>query len=488
MIPEHQTVYDILSNFVKENGAYKAAFGTNIDVTYVQLVEDIDSVTRYLIAEGVKAGDCVCVIMDPTYSHMIFLLALDRLGATSGSYNFPAKTLMPQLWWHHVGYHYVFSEEKRSEEFRGKWVTVAELPRIAQSSNAEELPIDRSPDRVVRFLSSSGTTGTPKVVEVTREMLHKRISYTPFYEHRAGEGRHFIGMPMDNAGGYTSVIMALVYGCAVIVWNNSEDFLKLINKYKPNYLLLTPMTLRSIVVDGVQNNYTLDFVELVYSGGMIFDRRLIASCEAVFGDRVYNGYGSTEAWCPATGRISEYDGDSPHLIGDVMPEVEVQIVDENDQVVSVGETGAVRIKSDYVIQGYKDGDSAQNFKEGYFYPGDLGMLDGKNRLSILGRVDDLINIGGQKIIPEPIEYEIDVLPEVKESAVFQVITDEGARVCVAIVLNVGQASPEYHNVIIKKIQSRLDRLTPPRIFFVSELPRNGMGKIMRRDLAKALVK
>lgn len=488
MKQDHKCIYDIIRYHSERNEDIPAAVGTDLDVSFSQLVKDIDLVSHYIVSQGLQQDASVSIIMPPNYIHMVFILALDRLGIVSNSYTFPADTLMGQEWWNEIDFNCIFSTEIKPSIYKGKWITLNKFPETSIYQNAEALPIDHKPDRVVRITCSSGTTGLPKAIHLNRENVMKRITALIYYEPEFANDKHFVGMPLDTAGGYGVMLSALAHGCALVVWRSDENFLDLMLKYKPTHMLLTPLTLRNIAIYGFEHNIKLGFAKWVCSGGMIFDVRLKDSLQAVFGNTVINGYGSTEAWAVAGSWVHKHDY-TPYIIGHAVNGAQIQIVDENDREVLCGETGIVRVKTDFMIDGYVDGDNDSNFRDGFFYSGDLGSLDEQESLRILGRADDLVNIGGQKILPNPIEEELTNLSEIKEAAVFQASTKKGFRVCGALVLSdTEEQSPENHGVVIDRVKNSLGRLCPDRIFFVSELPRNGMGKVMRHALAQSLVK
>lgn len=480
-----QSVYDILANYADGNAAMSAAVGTDVDVNFAQLIQDVDDVSRYILAQGLKEDALVAVLMEPNYLHTVFILALDRLGMASLSYTFPPETLMQQQWWLDTDVQYIFSSKEAPANHKGQWVRVNDFPRVKGDC---VLPVDRKQDRIVRLMCSSGTTGIPKPIALTRENVMHRARNLLYFSPEEGKDSCFVGMPYDTAGGYNMMLSVLMYGCHLVLWGHDENFLKVMLNHKPSHMLLTPLTLRNIAVYGAEHNIRLGFVKLCLSGGMIFDARLQDPIRAVFGNSVVNGYGSSEAWGVAGGFVHEHNY-TPYMIGALCDGTQVQIVDEDHIELPRGEIGIVRIKTEFTIDGYFDGKNEDYFRDGYFYPGDVGKLDEQNCLSVLGRADNVINIDGQKILPEPIEEELTNLPEIEDAVLFQAPTKKGFRVCAAVVLSgdESQHSPDYHNAMIEKIKGHLGRLCPQRIFFVSALPRNAMGKVVRRELAHSLV-
>jgi acyl-coenzyme A synthetase/AMP-(fatty) acid ligase len=162
------------------------------------------------------------------------------------------------------------------------------------------------------------------------------------------------------------------------------------------------------------------------------------------------------------------------------------VVDENDQPVPPGQTGILRFRSPLQTAGYLDDEraTAQAFRDGWFYPGDTGSVGAAGYLFLSSRVDDTINVGGNKIDPRLIEELLDEQPEITESAVVAVTRDTGVPVLVAAV----EAQGPFDADALKRLcQERLGKVyTPSAIVQVDALPRNESGKVMRSALATAI--
>ena len=479
------SMYDIIAGFAEKQGNALAVVGTDIEVTYTQFLNDIDNVSRYLLSEGLSLGASASVVMESNYLHLVFTFAMDRLGVASCSYSFPFETLMPLEWWRDLKFDCVFSAEEKPAEYAGRWITLKSIKDVPSFPEDGEIPTDRSPETIVHYTTSSGTTGVPKCIPLTREIVMKR-AFCLAHLSLGPQVRFFCGFPAGSVGCHLLQTAVLAHGGTLVLWGSEENFVELFNKFKPCNVCLTPNAFRNIVIDGVNNNYSFDFLKTTMTGGVIFDRRLVDGALSVFGKNVINGYGSSETLGCAIGYIHEYTDDNPHLVGRILDNTEIQVVDDNDQILPAGETGIVRSKTDFMVHAYTDGSHSENFRDGFFYPGDLGFLDEQGRLSIVGRTDERINLGGHKIVPEPLEYELSSLPGVKEAAVFQAQTADGMRVCAALVLEGGEQSPESHAQIIQKVKTHMGRLAPQRVIFVSSLPRNASSKIIRHKLAEAL--
>src|SRR5262249_38512129 len=127
-------------------------------------------------------------------------------------------------------------------------------------------------------------------------------------------------------------------------------------------------------------------------------------------------------------------------------------------------------------------EDASIFKDGWFYPGDTGQLTADGILVIAGRVDEVINKGGDKAAPEMIEGVLRMLPQISDAAAFAIPGRD--QIWAAIVLK--EKMP--HEAILKFCKDRLAGMAPDRLIELDKIPRNDMGKIIREDMRKAIMR
>jgi len=182
-----------------------------------------------------------------------------------------------------------------------------------------------------------------------------------------------------------------------------------------------------------------------------------------------------------------YDGPRvPGRVGPPLPGVSVRVTDRiTGSVLPAGEAGMVEIRGPNVFEGYwrnPEKTRAEFTDDGFFVSGDLGCLDGSGSLAIVGRAKDLVITGGYNVYPKEVEAVIDALPGVLESAVIGLPhRDLGEAVAAVVVPRPGVALDEGE--ILAAVVDRLARFKRPRrVFLVSELPRNTMGKVQKNLL------
>jgi malonyl-CoA/methylmalonyl-CoA synthetase len=181
-----------------------------------------------------------------------------------------------------------------------------------------------------------------------------------------------------------------------------------------------------------------------------------------------------------------YDGDRiAGTVGLPLPGVSIRIANpETGVVLPQGEIGVIEIAGPNVFQGYwqMPEKTAAEFRDGHFISGDLGLIDAKGYVSIVGRAKDLIISGGYNIYPAEVENALDELPQVRESAVIGVPHADMGEGIVAVV--VPTVSGFNDAVALKAaLADSLARFKQPRVIdFVDELPKNTMGKVQKTVL------
>jgi malonyl-CoA/methylmalonyl-CoA synthetase len=215
---------------------------------------------------------------------------------------------------------------------------------------------------------------------------------------------------------------------------------------------------------------------------------LLAETHAAWRERtghaILERYGMTETNMNTS---NPYDGARrAGTVGFALPGVSIRIADpETGRALPEGEIGVIEIKGPNVFKGYwrmPEKTAAEFRADGYFISGDLGKIDDKGYIQIVGRGKDLVISGGFNVYPKEIETEIDGLTGVIESAVIGVAhPDFGEGVTAVVVPAKGVALDEA--AVLKALAGRLAKYKQPkRVLFVDDLPRNAMGKVQKNVL------
>ncbi|HEY8361085.1 MAG TPA: class I adenylate-forming enzyme family protein [Ramlibacter sp.] len=198
---------------------------------------------------------------------------------------------------------------------------------------------------------------------------------------------------------------------------------------------------------------------------------------AVFGGALVNRYGGNEA-----GGLCDLDAQG---VGVLRAGVEVRILDEAGRVLPPGEEGVVAVRTPALVQGYLElpHETAAAFRDGWFVSADVGMLLGERLLKLLGRHDDLVNLGGIKVPAARLEVSLRAQPAILECAVQAMQVDDGAvSLGVALVCAPGAT----HDVAAAQLRAALANWseTQVRVVFVDALPMTTAGKVDRMRLRR----
>ncbi|OYW34282.1 MAG: malonyl-CoA synthase, partial [Rhizobiales bacterium 12-66-7] len=214
---------------------------------------------------------------------------------------------------------------------------------------------------------------------------------------------------------------------------------------------------------------------------------LLAETHRAFAERtgqaILERYGMTETGMNTS---NPYDGERrAGTVGFPLPGVDIRITDpESGKVLAADEIGAIEVKGPNVFKGYwkLPEKTASEFHDGFFITGDLGKIDDRGYVHIVGRGKDLVITGGFNVYPKEVEGEIDALPGVVESAVIGVPHKDFGEGVTAVVVRAADAKVSEAD-IHAALEDRLAKFKlPKRIIFVDDLPRNTMGKVQKNVL------
>ena len=203
-----------------------------------------------------------------------------------------------------------------------------------------------------------------------------------------------------------------------------------------------------------------------------------------FGDVLYNLYGSTEvAW--ATIATPRDIREAPGTVGRPPPHTRLEILDEDGRPLPPGQTGHIFVAHEMLFEGYTDPSQSRRMVDGMMTPGDLGHIDEAGRLFIDSREDDMIISGGENVYPGQVEEVLRGHPDVEDAVVIGVEDERFGQRLVAYVVPRTTSGLTGEDVIAFG-RDNLARFKVPReVHLRDELPRNALGKVLRRELRPA---
>jgi acyl-CoA synthetase (AMP-forming)/AMP-acid ligase II len=345
---------------------------------------------------------------------------------------------------------------------------------------------------------TAGTTGVPKGVMLTHESFSSLLLATVEPADPDIEETNLISVPFYHIAGLQAALAAVYGGRTLVVMRQFEpaEWMQLAQEYRANRAMLVPTMLKHLMEHPRFSEYDLSSLNVITYGAAPMPLEVIREAIAKFpGARFINAFGQTETASTITmlppddhvldGSPEEVETKLKRLtsIGKPLDDVEVEIVDEAGEPVSQGDTGEIVARGSRMMAGYWREESAtqETIKGGWIYTGDLGYQDQDGYIYLSGRAKDFIKRGGEMISPEEVEQVLRSHPELDDAAVIGVPDAEWGEEVRAVV--VGRAGWVNEEQIIEFCRDRLAGFKRPRsVVFVEELPRNVMGKVLKRDL------
>lgn len=333
-------------------------------------------------------------------------------------------------------------------------------------------------------LLTSGTTGTPKGAPRGKTSPLFSAQLLDRVPRRRGQ-TCMLAAPMFHGTGLGQAVLSLALSNRLVLRRkfNPEETLRAVQNHGCDVLVVVPTMLQRILAlpKDVRDRYDTSSLKIIFVSGSAMPPDLVERTLAEFGPVLYNLYGSTELAVMTVAMPEDLLHD-PRTAGRAPVGCAVRLYDpQGEEITEPGVIGRVFAGSDVSFAGYTDGRTKESI-DGLQSSGDVGHFDGTGRLYIDGRDDDMVICGGENVYPLEVENLITSHPEVDEVAVIGVSDDDfGQRLNAYVVLIDGATlAPDD---IRDYVRANLARYKIPRdVEFLSSLPRNATGKVLRGEL------
>jgi acyl-CoA synthetase (AMP-forming)/AMP-acid ligase II len=346
-------------------------------------------------------------------------------------------------------------------------------------------------DDIALILHTSGSTGRPKRVPLSHANLTISAQNVARHYQLTKDDVSLCVMPLFHVHGLVaSTLATLSTGGTVVVPAKFSplSFWRVARDYGVTWYSAVP-TLHQLLLARVQPGDPkpagAEKLRFIRSCSASLPPQVMHDLEAAFGAPVLEAYGMTEA--------SHQMSSNPLPPGDRLPgsvgrgtDVLVSIMDAQGNHMKPGEHGEVVIKGPNVTRGYENNPeaNASSFTDGWFRTGDQGFLNAAGYLTLVGRLKELINRGGEKISPREIDEVLLAHPAVAEAVAFGVVHPTwGEEVAAAVVLR--EAGATEADLLAYCKERLADFKRPKQIHITQTIPRTATGKIQRRIVAQA---
>jgi acyl-CoA synthetase (AMP-forming)/AMP-acid ligase II len=371
---------------------------------------------------------------------------------------------------------------------------------VVSSASSDESFIEIGDEDITMLMYTAGTTGRPKGVPLRHSAF---VSYVLENVEPASpdiEERNLLTVPLYHVAGIQAMLAAVYGGRTLVMMRQFEvtEWLETIQKEKATRAMLVPTMLKRVIDDPGFSLYDLSSLKVVTYGAapMPFEviNKAIKTMPRV---KFINAFGQTETASTITslgpedhnieGTEEEKQKKLKRLssIGRPLPDVEVKIVDEEGKALPPLGVGEILARGPRIMTGYwrdEQKTSQVMTQDGWLRTGDMGWMDEEGYIYLAGRGDDMIIRGGENISPEEVENVLHSHPKVEEAAVIGVPDPEWGQEPKAVVVpKKGEVVTQEE--IIEYCRLKLSGFKRPRsVIFIDSLPRNPMGKVLRKKL------
>lgn len=372
------------------------------------------------------------------------------------------------------------------------------LSDLLAKAEPDENEAEVEDEDVSVLMYTSGTTSLPKGVMLSFRDFTAYVTANVEMADGTERGAFLVCAPFYHIAGTTAMMTNLWTGRKMIIMPQFEpgNWLQLVAQEKVTHAFVVPTMMKQVLDHpNFANTDLSSLTNLAYGGAampLAVIRRAIDAFPKTIG--FVNAYGQTETTSSLTilgpddhrmtGTAVEVELKLKRLnsIGKPLPDVEIKVRDDEGQLLPPGEVGEIIIRTPRIMKGYAGHVDDAALPDGWRATGDLGWVDEDGYVFFAGRKDDMIIRGGENIAPAEIETVLMSHPAVDEAAVIGVASVEwGQTVKAFIVLRASQKADTLE--IQEFCRTRLASFKrPEQLEFIEALPKNALGKILRKDL------
>ncbi|GAB6853457.1 AMP-binding protein [Asaia astilbis] len=454
------------------------------DWTFAQLDRDVKAVASALGKLREADPRLIGIHCGNLYWHWVFIFALASLGlasaslpeSSSPSFLRDVQLLEPDIVLSLGGLSLLDTQVLEVSE---GWLT-----RVREAE-PQELDVVIDCDKICRYAIAAGTDAERRALSMTFRQAETAIMHMIFQDQILGKSSAERPHVLSTIGVIS--LTGFIVGCASLCGGSPLNFVShtdigiLIARRIPTVAVVTPSHLAHIIEVLPPGMSPLETLKLIVTGGRL-SRLLRDQTLSKLTPTLITAYGTDEVGAVALGDASGFEADE--MVGTPLPWVTLQIVSQEGEILPMGQEGIVRVKSSGLLDGYVDvqEDQSRHFADGWFYPGDRGKLAADGSLRLLGRVDDLVSIGGEK-------FDLGVIDDIARDILGQrdlgsfLSLDETGRDRI----NIALASDKGFDAdrLAQALRAFYPSLPPVRVMSVDHIPCSLDGQVDRERLGHA---
>lgn len=487
-LSDAQTLPETLRHWSRRTPNRTALVHGEHSLSYAQLSSAAEAAVAGLMSRGVQSGDCVVLVGDNSVEWVVAYLATLRLGAVVSPAN---NRLNPSQFREQcdvLDAGLVLYDEAHADLARAGGRPVADVAEL--SSGCEDAVADLpwpAPEAEALVSFTSGTTGAPKGAVLTHDALFQGSHVWPTYLGTGRSDSTLVLVPLFHNTGFVDQLghMLIAGGATHLLgrYKTAEAIAELAAR-PVTFLTAVPSILRLLTV-AKDADSAFAHARIVEFGGSPMPEAWSAEIHRRWpAIQLIHGYGLSEFTSVCTFLPHDLVLVKGESVGRAAPGVDLQITRVDGAAAQTDEVGEIWVKGATRMLRYwgQPELTAQKFAGDWLRTGDLGRVDSDGLLWLTGRVDDVINRGGEKVLPAFVESRIAELPEVAEACVFG-FDDPILQQRVAAAIQVRPGFTFAQDEAVERLRSTLpDYAVPERWFQYDELPRTASGKTDRRAI------
>jgi acyl-CoA synthetase (AMP-forming)/AMP-acid ligase II len=485
-----------------------AVIDDQASLTFAKLRARVRSLAATLQSKGVTKGDRVVLICPNRNEYVVAYYAITSLGAIYVPLNGRLRSAEHVVLMNNAEPAVLLADVAFAESIERAATEVPSLAgRIATIGGAlpgyqefeawattglEPTPVEIGPDDAAAIVYTSGTTGAPKGVLLTHDnIMFDRRSVATYIQAQRGDVALHVSPLYHQSSVHTFVHLSAGATVRLIAKFDPVRFFELIEEHAATYTFLAPTMLYALLDDPRRTNFDLSTLKRIgYGAAPITGARLSEALD-VFGPILVHAYGLSEA----TSHVS-YLSAAEHLtvegsIGRGVDGIEVDVVDDDGVSVPLGadEAGEIVVRGRTVMRGYwrEQELTSETLVDGWLHSGDMAKRDANGYLYVVDRKKDLVVSGGVNIYPRDVENVLAQHPKVAEVAVVGVPDDYWGEALAAVLVARAGAELGVEEIEVY-CREHLGGYQVPKLVYVrDDLPRNTLGKVLKRELRDGLV-
>lgn len=356
----------------------------------------------------------------------------------------------------------------------------------------ERLKTNRDGNELFILTTTSGSTGNPKPIMLSQNNKMNRARVHINHYQLSSSDVILAATPLYHSLAERLVIMPLILGatCIILPRFTPAKWLECIEKNGVTFTIAVSAQLGQVVeLLSKTDKYCLKSLRCVVSSSAALENSIREKLVDVLECDFHEMYGTSEI-STATDNLFEKSKKNQHSVGKCLNGVSIKIIDEEGRECEVGQVGEITCRTSLVCSGYYGMQDVfeQSCVDGYFKTGDMGYMDEEGYLYFSGRKKEVIITGGINVYPLDVESCVSAIDGVAECAAFACEDDKLGEVVGVAIVNRNDSAVTLRDVRVHCAKNLADFQQPHQIYFLSELPKNSMGKLVRAKIPEMISK